>query len=69
MWGGKADHLSKKRQRFELQEPPRHPPTRLESQDQTGICGGKLCYSHIKVYNSNIKEAVASLIFELYIFI
>ena len=61
--------MGRKRKIFELQDPPQHPPTRLDSQDQTDICGGKLCYSHIKIYNSKIKEATASLMFELYTFI
>ena len=55
IWVGKADSFGKKRHRFELKEPPRHPPTRVEYQDQTDICGSKLCYSHFKTYNSNIK--------------
>ena len=28
-WGGQAVHLGKKRQIFELKEPPQHPPSRL----------------------------------------
>ena len=43
---GQAYNLVKNLQIFKWQEPPRHPPIRIESQDQTVIWGSKLHSSH-----------------------